>query len=165
MVGEVSPIMRCHLNGLCCCWSFLPVAGHLAHGKTTFVDMLVEQTHVVDWGAESAERSIRYTDMLFTEQERGLSIKSTPMTLVLPDSRDKSFLVNLMDTPGHVNFSDESTAGFRLSDGIVLVVDAVEGVMLQTERLIRCVYRTHQPLLCVLKKDGLHGVPPLCIHN
>ena len=50
---------------------------------------------------------IRYTDTLFTEQERGVSIKSMPVTLLQQDIKGKSFLINLLDTPGHVNFSDE----------------------------------------------------------
>ena len=50
---------------------------------------------------------VRYTDTLFTESERGLSIKSTPVTLLMQDIRDKSYLMNIFDTPGHVNFSDE----------------------------------------------------------
>ena len=60
----------------------------------------------------------RYTDILFTEQERGVSIKSMPVTLVTQDVKGKSFLLNAFDTPGHVNFSDEVTAAMRLSDGI-----------------------------------------------
>jgi 116 kDa U5 small nuclear ribonucleoprotein component len=66
-----------------------------------------------------------------------LSIKSTPMSLVLPDFRDKSYLLNLFDTPGHPNFSDEVCCSLRMCDGVVIVVDALEGVMLNTERLIR----------------------------
>jgi 116 kDa U5 small nuclear ribonucleoprotein component len=62
------------------------------------------------------------------EQDRLISIKSTPMSLVLANSAGKSYLVNLIDTPGHVNFSDEVTAAFRISDGVILMVDAVEGV-------------------------------------
>ena len=60
--------------------------------------------------------------------QRGVSIKATPVSLVLPDSKSKSFLVNVYDTPGHVNFSDEVTAAYRLCDGVVLMVDASEGV-------------------------------------
>ena len=73
-------------------------------------------------------KDLRFTDTLFTEQERGVSMKAQPITLVLPDTRGKSFLCNIMDTPGHVNFSDEVTASFRLSDGVVIFVDAAEGV-------------------------------------
>ena len=66
-----------------------------------------------------------------------MSIKSSPLTLVLPDSRGKSYLFNLIDTPGHPNFSDEVTAGIRLADGMLLVVDCVEGVTFYVERLIK----------------------------
>eukprot|EP00730_Choanoeca_flexa_P018120 TRINITY_DN8794_c0_g1_i2.p1 TRINITY_DN8794_c0_g1~~TRINITY_DN8794_c0_g1_i2.p1 ORF type:complete len:993 (+),score=308.44 TRINITY_DN8794_c0_g1_i2:53-3031(+) len=127
-------------------------AGHLHSGKTTLMDMLIEETHEVEWGYEAALKPIKYTDMLITEQQRGLSIKSTPMTFVLPDTRGKSHLVNVMDTPGHVNFIDEVTASFRLSDGVVLVVDAVEGVMLNTHRVIKQAALARLPITLIINK-------------
>jgi Elongation factor Tu GTP binding domain len=66
-----------------------------------------------------------------------LGIKSTPISLVLQDLSHKSFLINILDTPGHSNFSDEVTCSIRIADGVVIVVDAVEGVMLMTEKYIQ----------------------------
>lgn len=106
------------------------LVGHLHHGKTLFMDMLVEQTHPsVQTLNPDSEHHMRFTDTRLDEQERGISIKSMPMSLVLESTVGKAYLVNIMDTPGHVNFSDEMTAALRLADGAVLVVDVVEGVM------------------------------------
>lgn len=128
--------------------------GHLHHGKTTFVDCIIEQTHPELKFQEG--KNIRYTDTLFTEQERGVSTKATPVTLVLQDIKGKSYLMNVFDTPGHVNFSDEVTAAMRLCDGIVLFVDAAEGVMLNTERLLKhAVLERMAITICINKIDRL----------
>ena len=78
-----------------------------------------------------------FPDSRVDEQERKISLKCCPMSLILPDSRDKSYLVNLFDTPGHPNFSDEMCSALRVCDGAILVVDCIEGVMMQTENAIR----------------------------
>ncbi|KAK6028841.1 GTP-binding domain protein [Ostertagia ostertagi] len=130
------------------------IAGHLHHGKTTFLDCLMEQTHPEFYRAEDADT--RFTDTLFIEQQRGCSIKAMPVTIVMEDSRLKSYLLNIIDTPGHVNFSDEVTAAYRLCDGVVIVVDAHEGVMMNTERAIRHAVQERLPItLCVNKIDRL----------
>lgn len=128
--------------------------GHLHHGKTTFVDCLIRQTHPGFRSTE--ERNLRYTDTLFTEQERGVGIKAIPVTLVLPDVKNKSYLINVFDTPGHVNFSDEVTAAKRICDGVVLFVDAAEGVMLNTERLLKHAVQEKLAItVCINKIDRL----------
>ncbi|XP_061555832.1 116 kDa U5 small nuclear ribonucleoprotein component [Phycodurus eques] len=130
------------------------LCGHLHHGKTCFVDCLIEQTHPEIRKRDDID--LRYTDILFTEQERGVGIKSTPVTMVLPDSRGKSYLLNIMDTPGHVNFSDEVTSSIRISDGVVLFIDAAEGVMLNTERLIKHAVQERMAItICINKVDRL----------
>lgn len=126
------------------------ICGHLSHGKTSFVDNLVEETHL-DIFKEEGEK-LHWTDTLFMEQERQLSIKATPLTLVMSDSRDKSFLLNVFDTPGHVNFSDEVTAAMRLSDGVCVVIDAAEGIMLNTERLLSHAASNNLPVTIILNK-------------
>ena len=105
------------------------LVGHLQHGKTVFMDMLVDQTHHISTFDQNSEKNMRYTDTRVDEQERRISIKAVPMSLVLEDSNSKSYMCNIMDTPGHVNFSDEMTTALRLADGAVLIVDAAEGVM------------------------------------
>ncbi|XP_026720426.1 116 kDa U5 small nuclear ribonucleoprotein component [Athene cunicularia] len=130
------------------------LCGHLHHGKTCFVDCLIEQTHPEI--RKRYDQDLCYTDILFTEQERGVGIKSTPVTIVLPDTKGKSFLFNIIDTPGDVSFSDEVTAGLRISDGVVLFIDAAEGVMLNTERLIKhAVQERLAVTVCINKIDRL----------
>ena len=98
----------------------------------------------------------RFTDTLYTEQERGVSIKSTPISIVMQDLKSKSYLMNIVDTPGHVNFSDEVTAAIRLCDGVVLFIDAAEGVMLNTERLLRHAVQEKLAItVCINKIDRL----------
>ncbi|KAF5198581.1 U5 small nuclear ribonucleoprotein component [Thalictrum thalictroides] len=128
------------------------LVGHLQHGKTLFMDMLVEQTHHISTFDSNSEKHMRYTDTRIDEQERRISIKAVPMSLVLEDSKAKSYLCNVMDTPGHVNFSDEMTAALRLADGAVLVVDAAEGVMVNTERAIRHAIQERLPIVLVINK-------------
>uniref|UniRef100_A0A7I4CYW6 SNU114 homolog n=1 Tax=Physcomitrium patens TaxID=3218 RepID=A0A7I4CYW6_PHYPA len=126
--------------------------GHLHHGKTLMMDMLFQQTHAVNTLDPNSEKHLRYTDTRIDEQERQISIKTVPMSLVLEDSAGKSYLCNIMDTPGHVNFSDEMTAALRLADGAVLVVDAVEGVMVNTERSIKHAMQESLPIVVVINK-------------
>ncbi|KAI5838968.1 P-loop containing nucleoside triphosphate hydrolase protein [Morchella snyderi] len=131
----------------------IALVGHLHHGKTAFMDMLVLETH--DLGANTEGKKgeqLRYTDTHIVERERGVSIKSAPMSLVLQSSRGKSSLVNIIDTPGHVNFVDEVASAIRLADGIVLVVDVVEGVMINTEQIIKYAVSENIPMTLVLNK-------------
>lgn len=104
-------------------------AGHLSHGKTLFLDMLVQSTHDRNW---NTEKNYRWLDSRVDEQERQMTIKAKPISLLLPDFKEKSYVLNIIDTPGHPNFIGEVVAGLRISDGVVLVVDVIEGVMMMT---------------------------------
>ncbi|KAH0837913.1 Calreticulin family-domain-containing protein [Lanmaoa asiatica] len=110
------------------------IVGHLHHGKTALMDMLVFETHKLVWDADNP---LKYTDTHVLSRERDISIKSSPMSLVLSTTSGKSHLVHFIDTPGHVNFVDEVASTMRLVDGILLVVDVVEGMMVNTEAIIR----------------------------
>ena len=132
-------------------------AGHLHHGKTALMDMLVMQTHDLEERLDKRigrkrDEQLRYTDAHILERERGLSIKAAPMSLVLQGTKGKSHLLNILDTPGHVNFVDEVAASLRLVDGVVLVVDVVEGVQINTEQIIRHAVLEDLPLTLVVNK-------------
>lgn len=132
------------------------VVGHLHHGKTALVDTLIYETHHTRHETRSNDRLMRYTDSRIDEQTREISIKMTPVSLVLQNLKGKSYLVNLMDTPGHLNFADEVTASLQMADGCLLCVDAVEGVMLGTEQIIKQALLQRVPLaLCITKIDRL----------
>ncbi|KAG8219394.1 Calreticulin family-domain-containing protein [Butyriboletus roseoflavus] len=112
----------------------IAIVGHLHHGKTALMDMLLFETHKLVWDADNP---LKYTDTHVLSRERQISIKSSPMSLVLSTTSGKSHLVHFIDTPGHVNFVDEVASAMRLADGILLVVDVVEGMMVNTEAIIR----------------------------
>ena len=132
-------------------------AGHLHHGKTALMDMLVLQTHNITGRLDKRtgkrrDEQLRYTDVHVLERERGLSIKSAPMSLVLQNTKGKSHLLNIIDTPGHVNFVDEVASSVRLVDGVVVVVDVVEGVQINTEQIIKHAVLEDIPLTLVVNK-------------
>ncbi|KAJ1923594.1 hypothetical protein IWQ60_005784 [Tieghemiomyces parasiticus] len=124
-------------------------AGHLHHGKTALVDLLVGETHAKE---RNNYHLTRYTDTHLLEMDREVSIKASPMTLALPTSRSKTYALNLMDTPGHVDFFDEVVASCRLADGVVLVVDVIEGVMVNTERVVQHAMAEGLPIILLLNK-------------
>jgi len=135
----------------------ITIAGHLHHGKTAFMDMLVQETHDLQGKLDQRRgkrklEQLRYTDTHFLERERGISIKASPMSLVLSGTKGKSYLFNMIDTPGHVNFVDEVAASMRISDGLVLVVDVVEGVQSTTELIIQHAVREELPIVLVVNK-------------
>ena len=132
-------------------------AGHLHHGKTALMDMLVLETHDITDRLDKKigkkrDDQLRYTDTNMLERERGLSTKAAPMSLVLQSTRGKSHLLNIIDTPGHVNFVDEVASALRLVDGVVLVVDVVEGVQVNTEQIIKHAVLEGLPLTLVVNK-------------
>lgn len=127
----------------------LCLVGNLHAGKTSLMDLFVEETHIKDW---DPHKQTKYTDIRVDEQDRKLSIKSMPMSLCMPSLSGKSYLMNIMDAPGHLNFSDEQTAALRISDGAIIVIDAAEGIMLQTERAMKHAVQAGLPICLVINK-------------
>ncbi|KAG7909634.1 hypothetical protein KL906_002390 [Ogataea polymorpha] len=130
----------------------IALVGGLHSGKTAFLDQLVHETHNINYVKAKGYEPFRYTDNHTIEIKRGISIKTSTMSLLMPDLEQKSTVTHILDAPGHVDFVDEMAVAVRLADVAVLVVDVVEGLTKGLQLALDHILLTNTPFCLNVSK-------------
>src|SRR5688572_13958893 len=130
----------------------IAIIAHVDHGKTTLVDAMLKQSHIFRENQQVAERVM---DSNALERERGITIMAKNTAVIYGDTK-----INIVDTPGHADFGGEVERVMNMVDGVLLLVDAVDGPMPQTKFVLRQALQAgHKAILVINKVDRPNSRP------